>query len=32
MLSLAKVGNTKKAAGYYNSPDKYYDKDSGDRN
>lgn len=30
MLSLAKVGNTKKAAGYYNSPDKYYDKDSGD--
>ncbi|HDS3501214.1 TPA: relaxase domain-containing protein [Enterobacter cloacae] len=30
MLSLAKVESTKKAAAYYNSPDKYYDKDSGD--
>ncbi|WP_410741872.1 MobF family relaxase [Citrobacter freundii] len=30
MLSVAKVENTKKAGVYYNSPDKYYDKDSGE--
>ncbi|EDK1561940.1 MobF family relaxase [Enterobacter hormaechei] len=30
MLSLAKVENTKKAGTYYNSPDKYYDKDTGE--
>lgn len=28
MLSIAKVTNTAQAANYYNSPDKYYDKDN----
>lgn len=30
MLSIAKIGNTAQAATYYNSPDKYYDKDNAD--
>lgn len=29
MLSVSKVKNTAQAASYYNSPDQYYDKDSG---
>ena len=30
MLSVAKVTNVAQASSYYNSPDQYYDKDSGD--
>ncbi|WP_213731047.1 MobF family relaxase, partial [Citrobacter freundii] len=30
MLSIAKVTNTAQAASYYNSPDKYYEKDNAD--
>ncbi|MCL6336268.1 conjugative relaxase [Pectobacterium carotovorum subsp. carotovorum] len=30
MLSIAKVTNTAQASNYYNSPDKYYDKDNAD--
>ncbi len=30
MLSVAKITNANQAGTYYNSPDKYYDKDNGD--